>query len=692
MLNTCGSQREHSWITHVARFSLLFLVVAMTSGGTPASAAGESGEGATVHVWKRWDQAFTAANNYANPYEDVELVVRFTSPDLTVSEVRGFWDGSRTWRVRFAFPSAGHWSYVTECSNPNDTGLHGRTGAVLVAHYIGANPLYSFGFPRPSSSGRTFVHRNGTPFFYLADTAWEPWIYLSTDEWTEYVSDRAAKGFSVIQSANGFDPWWELWEDGGCSDSATDGIPPWHGEIGMAERYNPSHFQQIDQFVELANQQGLVMSLMGIMNAGDHDLIDEETRRRFEQTLAARFQGNAVILSPSVDDPWAWINITRDAGSELRERDDSHYRQMLTYHIGTYAHGCDEPYEPGNYSCHLHADTWVDLNGYQSGHNKSQVDRMIYWAVRRAYEMPLYFYGLNPPKPAVNLEPLYETPIDWFPPGNDLDDLEYRCRQIGWYTYLSGGAGHTYGVHGIWDFGRFNEPQCGPPAANWQVAIDNSFSRQAEYTGRFFRELKWWRLEPRHDLIEDQVSDPKKRKVLTLADDNSFLVAYVPRTHDDIVIDLREMADNGISLWYDPRSAVYSHGPPWSAGDPDASFPTPDADEDWVLLLMAVGDIAVDEEHGKLPRARTVLQASPNPFRGSTSISFALPTPGTVRLSVYDTSGRLVKVLLDREVEGGQWKGEWNGAGIRKETRAGVYVMRLEAAGHVHSTKVVQLP
>src|SRR3954467_4483081 len=59
-------------------------------------------------------------------------------------------------------------------------------------------------FPRHGplrvSDDRTHLaHADGTPFFYLADTAWNGPL-LSTDaDWQTYLADRVAKGFTAIQ-------------------------------------------------------------------------------------------------------------------------------------------------------------------------------------------------------------------------------------------------------------------------------------------------------------------------------------------------------------------------------------------------------------------------------------------------------------------------------------------------------------
>jgi hypothetical protein len=53
------------------------------------------------------------------------------------------------------------------------------------------------------------------------------------------------------------------------------------------------------------------------------------------------------------------------------------------------------------------------------------------------------------------------------------------------------------------------------------------------------------------------------------------------------------------------------------------------------------------------------LEATPNPFSGSLSVSFGLAEPGHVNLEVYDLSGRLVQRLVEQEVEIGAHIAEW---------------------------------
>lgn len=46
----------------------------------------------------------------------------------------------------------------------------------------------------------TLETSDGRPFFYLADTTWEPFHRLTLAQADHYLSNHAAKGFTVIQA------------------------------------------------------------------------------------------------------------------------------------------------------------------------------------------------------------------------------------------------------------------------------------------------------------------------------------------------------------------------------------------------------------------------------------------------------------------------------------------------------------
>lgn len=78
----------------------------------------------------------------------------------------------------------------------------------------------------------------------------------------------------------------------------------------------------------------------------------------------------------------------------------------------------------------------------------------------------------------------------------------------------------------------------------------------------------------------------------------------------------------------------------------------------------------------------------PNPFSHGTSVSFSLPAPQVVRLSVHDVTGREVRTLLNGAAGAGVTRRNWDGrdsSGL--DVASGVYFFRLETAEGSRSVK-----
>jgi len=82
-----------------------------------------------VPKWSVYEMTLTASDHTADPYLETNLVGVFSGPNDQSVVVNGFWDGGRTFRVRFAPTVEGTWTYMTVSSDP---ALDGHMGSIQV--------------------------------------------------------------------------------------------------------------------------------------------------------------------------------------------------------------------------------------------------------------------------------------------------------------------------------------------------------------------------------------------------------------------------------------------------------------------------------------------------------------------------------------------------------------------------------
>ena len=102
--------------------------------------------------------------------------------------------------------------------------------------------------------------------------------------------------------------------------------------------------------------------------------------------------------------------------------------------------------------------------------------------------------------------------------------------------------------------------------------------------------------------------------------------------------------------------------------------------------------LAVEEVEDVRPTEPSLSDAYPNPFNARTVIEFALTDGAHTRLEVFDSSGRLVRVLVDEELGAGLYRVSWDGRDERgEEVSSGVYCYRIVSGWFSEAKKVVFL-
>src|ERR1043165_3133571 len=104
-----------------------------------------------------------------------------------------------------------------------------------------------------SPNRRFLVHEDGSPFFYLGDTAWELFHRLSFADALIYLRDRAAKRFTVIQAVI-------LAELEGLTEPNANADLPFHDLD--PDKPNEAYFAHVDCVVEAAVSLGLRIGML----------------------------------------------------------------------------------------------------------------------------------------------------------------------------------------------------------------------------------------------------------------------------------------------------------------------------------------------------------------------------------------------------------------------------------------------
>jgi len=89
-----------------------------------------------------------------------------------------------------------------------------------------------------------------------------------------------------------------------------------------------------------------------------------------------------------------------------------------------------------------------------------------------------------------------------------------------------------------------------------------------------------------------------------------------------------------------------------------------------VHISTSVGVLDWDQKN---PTKFSLLQNYPNPFNPTTHISFSVPKPSKIKISVYDTNGRLIVIIYNNDVQTGDHTITWDASHLS----SGLYFIKL---------------
>jgi hypothetical protein len=432
--------------------------------------------------------AFTAAEKYEDPFNQVTLDVLFTDPKGSIMRVPAFWAGGNVWKVRYASPMVGQHSYHTIIAGAADRGLHDLHGKIEVVPYTGTNPLYQHGPVRVAADKRHLEYTDSTPFFWLGDTWWMG--LCARLRWPEDVKklaeDRKAKGFNVIQIVAGLYPDMHPFDPRGANEAGF----PWEKDY---KAIRPEYFDKADERIKYLVDEGFTPCIVGAWGYFMPWMGVDKMKQHWRY-LIARWGALPVVWCAAGEANLPWYlakGFPYDDRGQVTQwtevmkyiRQTDFFHRPLTIHptgIGRLSarHATDDP-------------KLLDIDMLQTPHGEQGAVAPTVATVRQSYND-------TPRMPVIDGEASYEMLMDSI-------KTEWTRRMF-WLCMTNGAAGHTYGANGIWQVNRKGQPHGPSPhhppnstgygVIAWDDAMNLPGSKQVGLGKKFFEQFQWQKFEP----------------------------------------------------------------------------------------------------------------------------------------------------------------------------------------------------
>jgi len=459
-----------------------------------------------VHRWRVYEIVVESQKEHNGQQQYVELEFELTDPTSKKYVRRGFWDGGQIWKARFAPGTVGAWSWRSRCAD--DPSLDGKEGAFNCVPYRGDNQFYVHGPVRVSDNGHYFIHEDGTPFFWLVDTAWNGALKSAKQDWDRFLNDRLAKRFTGVQYV--VTQWRTAY-------SSAEGQVAYTGFDRI--KINPEFFRLIDERTQAVNDRSLLAVPVLLWTLGSRERnpgqLPESQAILLARYMTARLGAYHVAWFLPGDGNYFGENAERwkRIGRAVFDRPG---HAPVTLH----PQGMQWPWD-----AFLNED-WVSFFGYQSGHgDDGQTLEWIYAGP------PAQKWHLEPARPVINLEPPYE------------DHIAYQSRQrhtaysvrraIYWSLLNAPTAGSSYGAHGVWSWeispGTPQEHGGTGVAKPWYEAMTLLGSTHMKHMAGLFTSIRWWELRPDSSLVinEQEQAAPERIHIVYTRDQSGKAILFL---------------------------------------------------------------------------------------------------------------------------------------------------------------------
>lgn len=372
-----------------------------------------------------------------------------------------------------------------------------------------------------------YLYEDGKPFFWLGDTAWLLFEKLTGEEIKFYLSDRAEKGFNVVQAT--------MLHTASGVESGKTACREYFGKIAAA--------------VEYAKLKGIYFALLPCWGAFvKQKIINDNNFETYAEFLGERFKdfdniiwmlGGDIRGSAAPELYCAFAEILKQYNPE----------RLITFH----------PFgRTGSYRWFNDCD-WLDLNTFQSGHRRYGQVLMGAWdnatKDETDYEEDNYKYVLESldytrHKPCLDAEPSYESIVQGL---HDFTQPRWQARDVRRYAYwsvLAGACGFTYGHNAVMQMHTPGDADANYAVKeSWRDALGADGARQMKHLKDLMLSVDFTAGKCRDDLV---IGNGERYRHTACFAGEDFALAY---NFNGDEINLKPPFAGGLAAYlFDPKS------------------------------------------------------------------------------------------------------------------------------------------
>jgi hypothetical protein len=415
------------------------------------------------------------------------------------------------------------------------------------------------------------MHADGTPFVYLADTAWCA-TRVNREGIDFYLEDRRAKGFTVIQmisfsfAMNGLVPPNFYGDEFFMGGHPSNGEPwdwcrlvDWAGKrvkrfLGCQTRpgrwqsgpaqLNPAYFVHIDYIIDKAAEKGIYVALLPWWTNYDTNetIFDTTAAFNYGNFLGSRYVNRANLIWVMGGDGPVELHgaghIWQAMADGIRAGDGGKF--LMTWHPTI--EGGGGPQTP----------PYINFLMVQTGHY--------------VFDNPLSYQWITqyyPVMPVLDGESRYEDDKTGFSAEGPPHDA-YSTRQAAYWSILAGACGHTFGnlcvvffsddawnASGFWQTSKYQGYTPATSGTRWTLALNTEGQRSMAHLRKLLDSRPFVELVPDQGLVTDELSGEAH---IQAARGQSYAYVY-NATGQPFTVNMGRISGSQVkAYWFDPET------------------------------------------------------------------------------------------------------------------------------------------